>query len=344
MFGRLSSVASRQSILSSINPASSAIARESRKFACRTVFNTGLKKDNALMSNLESSSVINDYPEIDTLNKISFPVAKPVKPKNTLSPTLQKFSLNGKVAVVTGGARGLGLSISGALCDVDLDALVIFDVLKEHGDESAHALSKKFGIPVVFHQVDVREQESVREAVKNVMGTFGRIDVLVACAGIADSNIPAEGYDIDKFRRLIDINLTGTFVCAQAVGKAMIKTGTGGSMVFIASMSGHIVNYPQQQSCYNASKAGVIMLGKSLAAEWAACNIRVNTISPGYMDTVLNKVPALEAQKKVWKTRTPMNRLGEVDELNNLAVFLASDASTYMTGSDTIIDGGYCAW
>jgi hypothetical protein len=102
MFGRLSSVASRQSILSSINPASSAIARESRKFACRTVFNTGLKKDNALMSNLESSSVINDYPEIDTLNKISFPVAKPVKPKNTLSPTLQKFSLNGKVAVVTG--------------------------------------------------------------------------------------------------------------------------------------------------------------------------------------------------------------------------------------------------
>jgi NAD(P)-dependent dehydrogenase (short-subunit alcohol dehydrogenase family) len=140
------------------------------------------------------------------------------------------------------------------------------------------------------------------------------------------------------FRRLIDINLTGTFICAQAIGNAMLKTGTGGSMIFIASMSGHIVNYPQQQSCYNASKAAVIMLGKSLAAEWAIRNIRVNTISPGYMDTALNKVPALEAQKKIWMSRTPMNRLGNVGELNNLAVFLASDASTYMTGSDIIID------
>jgi len=140
------------------------------------------------------------------------------------------------------------------------------------------------------------------------------------------------------FRRLIDINLTGTFVCAQAVGNAMIKNNAPGSMIFIASMSGHIVNWPQQQSCYNASKAGVIMLSKSLAAEWARYNIRVNSISPGYMDTALNRVPSLDAQKKLWKERTPMNRLGNVDELNNLAVFLASDASTYMTGTDVIID------
>jgi NAD(P)-dependent dehydrogenase (short-subunit alcohol dehydrogenase family) len=143
------------------------------------------------------------------------------------------------------------------------------------------------------------------------------------------------------FRRLIDINLTGTFVCAQAVGKSMIKGGTGGSMIFIASMSGHIVNWPQQQSGYNASKAGVIMLGKSLAAEWAAYGIRVNTISPGYMDTALNRVPALDAQKKQWIERTPMARLGAVDELNQLAVFLASDGSTYMTGSDVVIDVSY---
>jgi len=140
------------------------------------------------------------------------------------------------------------------------------------------------------------------------------------------------------FRRLIDINLTGTFVCAQAVGNAMIKANSPGTMVFIASMSGHIVNWPQQQSCYNSSKAGVIMLSKSLAAEWARYNIRVNTISPGYMDTALNRVPALEAQKKLWVERTPMGRLGNVDELNNLAVFLASDASTYVTGSDVVID------
>jgi NAD(P)-dependent dehydrogenase (short-subunit alcohol dehydrogenase family) len=140
------------------------------------------------------------------------------------------------------------------------------------------------------------------------------------------------------FRRLIDINLTGCFICAQAVGNCMIKAGTGGSMVLIASMSGRIVNWPQQQCCYNASKAGVIMLAKSLAAEWAPYRIRVNTISPGYMDTALNRVPALDAQKKLWISRTPMERLGDVDELNHLAVFLASDASSFMTGSDLVID------
>lgn len=146
------------------------------------------------------------------------------------------------------------------------------------------------------------------------------------------------------FRRLIDINLTGTFVVNQAIGRAMINHGSGGSIVNIASMSGHIVNYPQQQSCYNASKAGVIMLTKSLAAEWAAHGIRVNSISPGYMDTALNRVPALDAQKVIWRERTPQNRLGNPDELNNVAVFLASDASGFMTGSDLIIDGGYCTW
>lgn len=324
------------------------------------------------------------------------------KASSKITPTLEKFTLKNKVAVVTGfvspplfsplafvflpscfppvrltagrGARGLGFNIAEALCDVDLKALVIFDVLKQHGDEAVAMLSQKYDIPIVFKQVDVRDHRGVQEAVDQVCpyppspprlgadllqvtATLGRIDVLIASAGIAEyvsplsphitciltgrgasSNIPAEGYDIEMFRRLIDINLTGTFVSAQAVGNAMIKQGSGGSMVFIASMSGHIVNYPQQQSCYNASKAGVIMLGKSLAAEWASHRIRVNTISPGYMDTALNRVPQLDAQKEMWKERTPMNRLGNVDELNNLAVFLASDASTYMTGSDLLID------
>lgn len=146
------------------------------------------------------------------------------------------------------------------------------------------------------------------------------------------------------FRRLIDINLNGSFVCAQAAGRHMIRQGSGGSIILIGSMSGTIVNWPQEQCCYNASKAGVVHLGKSLAAEWAKYGIRVNSISPGYMDTALNKVPALDAQKKLWKERTPMGRLGEVHELNNLAVFLASEASSFMTGSDVICDGGYCTW
>lgn len=155
------------------------------------------------------------------------------------------------------------------------------------------------------------------------------------------SNIPAETYDHGMFRRLIDINLNGSFMVAQAVGKSLIEAGKPGSIILVASMSGSIVNYPQEQSCYNASKAGVIQLSKSLAAEWAKYNIRVNSISPGYMDTALNNVPALDAQKVIWKSLTPQARLGAVDDLNGLAVFLGSDASSFMTGSDVLIDGGY---
>lgn len=154
------------------------------------------------------------------------------------------------------------------------------------------------------------------------------------------SNMPAETYNTDKFRRLLEINITGTFLVAQACAQQMIAAKAPGSMVFIASMSGSIVNFPQEQCAYNASKAAVMQLTKSLGAEWAKHGIRVNAISPGYMDTALNRVPALDAQKKIWVDMTPQKRLGNVDELNNLAIFLASDASTYMTGSNCIIDGG----
>jgi NAD(P)-dependent dehydrogenase (short-subunit alcohol dehydrogenase family) len=143
------------------------------------------------------------------------------------------------------------------------------------------------------------------------------------------------------WRRLIDINLTGSFLMSQAVGKSMMAANKPGSIVLVASMSGSIVNYPQEQSCYNASKAGVVQFGKSLAAEWAKYNIRVNCISPGYMDTALNNVPALDKQKAIWKSLTPQQRLGAVNDLNGLAVFLASDSSAFMTGSNVIIDGGY---
>lgn len=158
------------------------------------------------------------------------------------------------------------------------------------------------------------------------------------------SNMRAEAYDLDKFRRLMDINVTGTFITAQACAKHMIKAGRGGNIINIASMSASIVNYPQEQSCYNASKSAVMQLTKSLAAEWARYGIRVNSISPGYMDTALNRVPALEAQKRIWIERTPQRRMGAVDDLNNLAVYLASEGSSYMTGNNCVIDGGYTLW
>jgi NAD(P)-dependent dehydrogenase (short-subunit alcohol dehydrogenase family) len=151
-------------------------------------------------------------------------------------------------------------------------------------------------------------------------------------ADLSSSNIPAETYEDDLWEKTMAINLNGAFKMARAVARSMIGNKNPGSIIYIASMSGSIVNYPQEQSAYNASKAGVIHLAHSLAAEWAKHGIRVNSISPGYMDTALNRVPALDAQKKIWIAQTPQQRLGGVDELNNLAVFLASDASSYMTG------------
>jgi NAD(P)-dependent dehydrogenase (short-subunit alcohol dehydrogenase family) len=228
-----------------------------------------------------------------------------------------------------------------ACAEAGAKAIAIFDANQDLGDEAAAELHQKTGLPVSFFKVDVRDGNAIDAAVQNVVDLYGPPDVLVNSAGIADSNIKAETYDPAMFRRLIDINLTGSFLMSQSVGRAMMAAGKPGSIILVASMSGSIVNYPQEQSCYNASKAGVIQLGKSLAAEWAKYNIRVNCISPGYMDTALNKVPALDAQKKIWKSLTPQNRLGDVDELNGLCVFLASDASSFMTGSNVIIDGGY---
>ncbi len=228
-----------------------------------------------------------------------------------------------------------------ACAEAGAKAIAIFDANQELGDESAAELHQKTGLPVSFFKVDVRDGNAINAAVQNVVDLYGTPDVLVNSAGIADSNIKAETYDPAMFRRLIDINLTGSFLMSQSVGRAMMAAGKPGSIILVASMSGSIVNYPQEQSCYNASKAGVIQLGKSLAAEWAKHSIRVNCISPGYMDTALNKVPALDAQKKIWKSLTPQDRLGAVDDLNGLCVFLASDASGFMTGSNVIIDGGY---
>ena len=258
--------------------------------------------------------------------------------------TMKNMSVYGKTIIITGGARGLGNSMARACAEAGAKNIVIFDANQELGDQAAAELHDKSGLPVSFFKVDVRDGAAINAAVDSVVELYGCPDALVNAAGIADSNIKAETYDPAMFRRLIDINLTGTFLMCQSVGRAMMTAGKPGSLVLVASMSGSVVNYPQEQSCYNASKAGVVQFAKSIAAEWAKYDIRVNCISPGYMDTALNRVPALEAQKKIWKSLTPQNRLGGVDELNGLCVFLASDSSKFMTGSNVLIDGGYSCY
>ncbi|TVY18896.1 NADP-dependent mannitol dehydrogenase [Lachnellula arida] len=262
---------------------------------------------------------------------------------DSMPPSLQRMTIKGKTVIVTGAARGLGNMMARACIEAGAKNMIIFDANPELGVASAAELHKATGskIPVEFFPIDVRDAVAIEQAVTAITEKYGAPDILINSAGIADSNIPAEKYDHEMWRRLIDINLNGSFFMSQSVGKAMMAANKPGSIVLVASMSGSIVNYPQEQSCYNASKAGVIQFGKSLAAEWAKYDIRVNCISPGYMDTALNNVPKLDGQKKMWKSMTPQGRLGAVNDLNGLAVFLSSDASAYMTGANVAIDGGY---
>ncbi|KAK9450264.1 uncharacterized protein V1518DRAFT_413397 [Limtongia smithiae] len=249
--------------------------------------------------------------------------------------------LDGKVAVVTGGAGGLGFAMCEGLCSAGLAGIAIFDLVTDMGEMACQQLREDYGVDARFYRLDVRDENQVQACMDASVEDFGKIDILICSAGVADL-VHAEEYSAAKFRRVIDINLNGTFYCAQAAGKHMIAANNGGSIIFIGSMSGTIVNWPQPQCAYNASKAGVIHLMKSLAAEWATHHIRCNSISPGYMDTPLNSSFA-DTLFGEWKSRTPMGRLGKPEELAGAALWLASPASGFCTGSDIIIDGGYTA-
>ncbi|KAK9459223.1 uncharacterized protein V1516DRAFT_569124 [Lipomyces oligophaga] len=255
---------------------------------------------------------------------------------------MDMFRLDGKVAVISGGARGLGFAMAQGLCEFGLEGIAILDRQHDLAEEACASLKAQYGVKAECYKIDVRDETAVEKAMDAVVHDLGHIDVLICSAGVADL-VAAEDYAPAKFRRVIDINLNGAFICAQAAGKHMIAAGNGGSVVFIGSMSGSIVNYPNPQCAYNASKAGVVHLMQSLASEWSQYNIRCNSISPGYMDTPLN-TPFENTLFKDWKSRTPMHRLGQPEELAGCAVWLASDASTFTTGSDILIDGGYTVW
>ena len=289
------------------------------------------------MSN-ESSAKHAVVPPAPSAQDVADAMASQPEPSTKPKQFLSLFRLDGKVAVVTGGARGLGYSMAEGLCSVGLEAVVILDVSTELGLDAAKRLYETYGVKAQFYKTDVRDEVSVGEIMDQVAADFGHIDIVVNSAGVADL-VHADEYPMEKFRRVVDINLNGSFIVTQAAARHMIRQGTGGSVVFIASMSGHIVNWPQPQSAYNASKAGVRHLMKSLAAEWAVHKIRCNSISPGYMDTALNR--AYKGLFNEWKDKTPMGRLGDVDELTCACIYLASSASSFCTGTDVLIDGGY---
>ena len=252
------------------------------------------------------------------------------------------FDLTGKVAIVTGGAQGLGLAMSQALANAGAN-LVIMDINLEKSKSEAEKIKTEYGVEALALQADVRKHKEVEEVVAKVVERFGKLDIFVNNAGIC-KNIKAEEMSLEDWQEVIDINLTGVFIGCQVAGRQMTKQGYG-SIINTASMSGSIVNVPQPQCSYNASKAGVMHLTKSLASEWAKHNIRVNSISPGYMKTAMTaETLKTDVAKDYWLYLTPMQRPGLPHELGGAVVYLASDASSFMTGADLIIDGGYTVW
>lgn len=251
---------------------------------------------------------------------------------------IEKMRLDGKTAFVTGGARGIGKSVATALCEAGCNVAIV-DVDLEEAGKTVSEL-ERLGTGVIAVQCDVTNQDQVNDMVAAIVACFGSLDVAFCNAGIC-TNYPAEEMTLEQWKRVIDVNLTGVFLTAQAAGKQMIKQG-GGSIIATASMSAHIVNVPQPQCAYNASKAGVKQLVKSLAVEWAQKNVRVNSISPGYigMDLVLSS-PTLVPLIEQWKQVSPMGRIGRPDELQAMVVYLAGDASSFTTGSDFVVDGAF---
>lgn len=254
---------------------------------------------------------------------------------------MEKYDLTNKVSIVTGAAAGLGKAMAEALAQAG-SHIVIADIDKEKAQATAKQLSDQEGVETLAIQTDVTEETQVQHMVNQVLDRFGSIDVLINNAGIV-LNEKAEDTSFADWQKVININLNGVFIVSQIVGRQMIEQQRG-SIINISSMSGLVVNTPQCQASYNASKAGVIMLTKSLAMEWARHNIRVNTIAPGYMKTELTKKFFDQGgMTDTWMEMTPMGRPGNPEELGGIALYLASEASSFATGSVFTIDGGYTA-
>ena len=252
---------------------------------------------------------------------------------------IELFNLTGRKALVTGAGRGIGRVLAISLAQFGCDVAIL-----EKNMNDAHNVAeeiKKLGKKAVAIEVDVTKKTNVEKAFSTVAKQLGRLDIVINNAGVciheAAEDTPEEHYDF-----IVDTDLKGVFLCCQAAA-ALMKPQKKGSIINIASMSGSIANYPQKQAHYHAAKAGVILLTKCLAVEWVDYGIRVNSISPGYTRTEMTvklSAPEMIAQRE---SMIPMRRMADPQELAGAAVYLASDASSYTTGSDIIVDGGYTA-
>ena len=250
------------------------------------------------------------------------------------------FRLDGRTAVVTGAGGGIGTSIALGLAASGADVACLD--LQADSMKQTVATIEEMGRQAVALACDMSDPDQVTEAMAQVESTLGPVSHAVNCAGI-NNGAPAEDMSVEQWRRLLDVNLTGVFLSCQAQGRQMLANG-GGSIVNIGSISGSIANRGLAQAHYNAAKAGVIHLSTSLALEWASRGIRVNTVSPGYTKTPMATDPAVWEHVKAFAKDIPMGRWAESDEMVGPVVFLLSDAASYCTGSNLVVDGGSIYW
>ncbi|KAJ0323532.1 hypothetical protein COL922a_013717 [Colletotrichum nupharicola] len=259
----------------------------------------------------------------------------PSQPIPNLTPAERataRFAVTGN-AIITGGAGDIGSVACRALLEHCLQGLAIFDLHRDAGQATVKDLQSDFpNAKVTFTKVDVTDAEAVSQVVAQVERDIGPINLCFCFAGIAFA-IHAMDITPEQWRKMFEVNTTGAFLVAQAVAKSMVSRGSGGSIVLMASISAHIVNFPQPQ-------AAILSIKKSLAAEWARYGISVNSISPGYMDTILNEGEGLEEHRQTWKQRNPYGRMGKLEELTGAVILLASRAGSYITGADILVDGG----
>ncbi|MCJ1464333.1 hypothetical protein MMC07_002946 [Pseudocyphellaria aurata] len=260
---------------------------------------------------------------------------------------MPEYNLADKVVLVSGAARGLGLTQAEALLEAGATVYAL-DRLPEPSPDFYRVqqrAAEELGTTLYYKKVDVRNVEALNEVVEAIGQEHGRMDGLIAAAGIQQETTALE-YTAKDANLMFEINITGVFMTAQAVAKQMILFGNGGSIALIASMSASIANRGLICPAYNASKAGVVQLGRNLASEWGQYGIRVNTISPGYIVTAMveelfKKYPERRTE---WPAQNMLGRLSKPEEYRGAAVFLISSASSYMTGGDLRMDGGHAAW
>jgi NAD(P)-dependent dehydrogenase (short-subunit alcohol dehydrogenase family) len=250
------------------------------------------------------------------------------------------FSLTGRTALVTGGASGIGTAIAVGIAEAG-GAVGLLDRPGADFAGATAAVEAAGGRAFVL-EADVTDDSALREAVAALERELGPLSAAVNAAGIANA-APAESMPREQWQQVVDIDLTGVFLSCQAEGAAMIRHG-GGAIVNIASMSGRIANRGLDQVHYNSAKAAVIHLSASLATEWAEHGVRVNSLSPGYTATPMNLRPEMVDRMRTFAESVPMQRVAEPAEMAGPAVFLLSDAASYVTGTDLLVDGGHCAW